>query len=495
MPALLAEPLAAIAGQMSALPTPPTGTTELAEGHLGALVGRLMPSGTWVTGARHAGAEPMLTGRSRPYDESTLRKRAHEFADHGATDLVVRAVEATVENAVKESGEKAVAYTDMFDQVYWTKKPAYAAPIGNRGNRLLAATYFGLTFVRPSNGPALAYSISWHKPASPLQDALETLHAEPRRSEWLTHEIGLHIWDRGGSGRPTLRWALRHGIPYLTLGKKATRWTRYRGPPRIHTRSRVPVFTRRDRRVMQGSPKGSRPEEVIFPAQPDKGRKEAKALRYHTGAPLPNNELRTLDQVYKTRWPSNENPIKALIAVGFDRNLDRGLTPTTSRGTDGRRGRLEARERVLRAKIDAFQPATVAQAIRQARPLFREKRKCAKQRAALEAIPDTRGARMAVGAELLCKSLMLLMYNMLLLLVGRSTIDAVRAMTPWRVYELLLGQHALVDADEHTITLEVDPVPSALDRRLQDELVRLINARELTLRGRRLRVRTRDPPG
>jgi hypothetical protein len=480
---------------MRALPNPPAGTSELADDHLGALVGRLMPSGTWVTGARHAGAEPIWTGRSRPYDESTLRKRAHEFADHGGTELVVRAVEATVANAVKESGEKAVAYTDMFDQVYWTKKPAYAAPIGNRGNRLLAATYFGLTFVRPSNSPALAYSISWHKPASPLQDALEALHAEPRRGEWLTHQIGLHIWDRGGSGRPTLRWALRHGIPYLTLDKKATHWTRYRRPPRVHTRSRVPVFTRRDSRLTRGSPRSSRPEEVIFPAKPDKGRKASKALRYHTGAPLPSNELRTLDRVYKTRWPCNENPIKALIAVGLDRNLDRGLTPTTSRGTDGRLGRLEARERVLRGKIDAFKPATISQAIREARPLLREKRRCAKQRAAITAMPITKGARMAAGAELLCKSLMLLMYNMLLLLLGRSTMDAVKAMTPWRVYQLLLGRNALVTSDEHTIALWVDPVVSALDRRLQDELVRLIDARGLSLRGRSLHLRVREPPG
>ena len=225
---------------------------ELVEAHLDALVGRLMPSGTWETGARHAGAEPIWTGRGRPYDESTLRKRAHEFADHGATERVAQAIEASVGAAVEESGAKAVAYTDMFDQVYWTKEPAYAGPIGNRGNRLLAATYFGLTFVRPSGAPALAYSVSWHKPASPLQDALEALHAEPRRSEWLTHHIDLHIWDRGGSGRPTLSWALVHGIPYLTLGKKATRWTRYRGAPRVHTRRRVPVFTRRDVRAARG---------------------------------------------------------------------------------------------------------------------------------------------------------------------------------------------------------------------------------------------------
>jgi len=453
-----------------------------------------MPLGTWETGALHAGAEPVWTGRNRPYDESTLRKRAHEFVDHGATDLVTRELEASVAAAVEESGAMAVAYTDMFDQVYWTKKPAYAGPIGNRNNRLLAATFFGITFVRPKDGPALAYSISWHKPASPLQDALEALHAAPRRSEWLSHHIDLHIWDRGGSGRPSLRWALSHRIPYLSVARKSTRWTRYRGPPQVHTRRNVPVFTRRDTLTARGAPKGAKPQQVIFPAHPDKGRASAKALRYHTGAPLPDKDLRSLDRVYKTRWPSNENAIKALIAVGFDRNLVRSLTPTTSRGVDGRQRRLEARERALHAKIEAFKSVATPETIHDARPLFREKRRCAEQRAAIEAVPATKGARMRLGAELLCKSLMLLMYNLLLLLLRRSTIAAVQAMTPWRVYQLLLGRSALVQSDNHSITLWVDPVTSASDRRLQDELVRLVNARSLSIRGRRLCVHLRGPP-
>src|SRR5262249_55428726 len=160
----------------------------------------------WVAGARHAGAEPIWTGRDRPYDESTLRKGARQLAQHGGTECLARVVEETVERAVAESGAKAVAYTDMFDQVYWTKEPSHAAPIASRGNRLLAATYFGMSFVRPENGPALAYHVSWHKPASPLQDGLEALCAAPRRAEWLTENVRLHIWDRGGSGRPTLRW-------------------------------------------------------------------------------------------------------------------------------------------------------------------------------------------------------------------------------------------------------------------------------------------------
>jgi hypothetical protein len=153
-----------------------------------------------------------------------------------------------------------VAYTDIYDQVYWTKKPSHAGPIGNRGNRLLAATYFGLTFVRPDHGPALAYSLSWHKPASPLQDALEALYAEPRRTTWMTVSIQCHIWDRGGSGQPSLRWAADRAIPYLTVSKGSTYWTRYRRPPQVHTRSKLPVFVRRDAAVARGRRKGATPQ-------------------------------------------------------------------------------------------------------------------------------------------------------------------------------------------------------------------------------------------
>jgi len=493
VPALMAEPLGELARQMAALPEPPSSDAEAIAVHLGALVGRLMPSRGWVAGERHADSEPIWTGRLRPYDESTIRKRAHELARCGGTELVARAVEASVEQAVAASGTKAVAYTDMFDQVYWTKKPAYAAPIGGLGNRLLAATYFGMTFVRVGDTAALAYHVSWHKPASPLQDALETVHGAARRADWLSRNIRLHIWDRGGSGRPTLRWALVRRIPYLTVMQGSTKWTRYRRSPRVHTRSRVPVFVRRDVAAAKGSPKGSSPQIVIYPAHPDKGRRATKALRYRTGAPLPKTDLRKLDQVYKTRWPCNENAIKALIAVGFDRNLDRHLTPTSSRGTDGRLFRLQAREHALGVKIAAFHPITVPQAIRQARPLVRQQRACAAERAKIAALPNDKGARMNDGAELLCKNLMLLVYNRLTLLLARSPVDEVRTMTPARVHELLLERGMLVCSEGRVTTLWVDPAPSPAERTLQYELVRLLDDLALSIRGRELRLRIRDP--
>jgi hypothetical protein len=474
---------------------------ERIEKHLGALVGRLMHPGGWVAGARHAGAEPIGTGRARPYDESTLRKHIRELAQHGGTDIVARAVEAQVEQAAAASGEKAVAYTDIFDQVYWTKKPAHAGPIASRGNRLLAATYFGLTFVQPAHGPTLAYHVSWHKPASPLQDALETLHAEPRRATWLTATIRRHIWDRGGSGGPTLRWALRRRIPYLTVSKKSARWTRFRRAPRVHTRKRVPVFVRRDAAVLRGlrrrtsAQRGATPQEVIFPAHPDKGRASTRALRYRTGAPLSKDELRNLDRVYKARWPSNENSIKALVAVGFDRNLDRGLTPTTSRGTDGRHARLEQREQALRDEMATCQPTTSAQFTKALARFGRKVRACNDERAAIDAIPKDKGARMPTGAEGLAKNLMLLMFNALALLLMRSPVDEVRAMSTSRVYDLLLGRSMLACLEAQQTILWIDPVPRAAERPLQEELVRLFNDQALTLRGLPLWLRMHDPPG
>jgi hypothetical protein len=500
LPALLAAPLAEIAVQMAEQAGMPSAAPRV-ESHLRALVGRVMSPGGWRAGERRSGAEPIGTGRTRPYDESTLRKHARELSRSGGTDIVARAVEASVAQAVAATGDQAVAYTDIFDQVYWTKEPAHAGPIANRGNRLLAATYFGLTFVRPTHGPVLAYHVSWHKPASPLQDALEALHAEPRRATWLTAALRRHIWDRGGSGRPTLRWALARRIPYLTVSRGSTRWTRFRRAPRVHTRGRLPVFVRRDAALLRDmgrrtvAERSVVPEEVIFPAHPEKGRTSTRALRYRTGAPLSKDELRDLDNVYKTRWPCNENPIKALIAVGFDRNLDRGLTLTPSRGTDGRQARLEQREQALRDEVAACQPTSSAQLTKALARFGHKKRACDKERTAIQTIPQDKGARMPTGAEGLVKNLMLLMYNALALLLMRSPLEQVQAMTVHHVYELLLGRTMLACLEAQQTTLWIDPITTTAERPLQDELVRLFNEQSLCLRGLPLYLRLRDSSG
>ena len=237
------------------------------------------------------------------------------------------------------------------------------------------------------------------------------------------------------------------------------------------------------------------PEQVIYPAHPDKGRASTKALRYRTGRPLTKGMLQKLDRVYKTRWPSNENAIKALVAVGFDRNLDRGLTTTTSRGTDGALARLESREQALLADVQAFAPTSLPHTRTAIRRFYREKSRCDEQRARIEATPQDKGARMPTGAEGLCKNLMLLMYNALALLLRQSPLKNVQTMSLPLVHELLFSRSMLARLDHHGTTLWIDPVPSASQRVLQQELVRLFNEQSLSLRGRPLLLRLRDPPG
>ena len=93
-PALLAEPLAQVAAEVAAASEAPheAGRIEI---QLGALSGRLMHPSGWVAGARHAGAEPIWTGRDRPYDESTLRKGARQLAQQGGTEFLAHVVEET----------------------------------------------------------------------------------------------------------------------------------------------------------------------------------------------------------------------------------------------------------------------------------------------------------------------------------------------------------------------------------------------------------------
>jgi hypothetical protein len=67
---------------------------------------------------------------------------------------------------------------------------------------------------------------------------------------------------------------------------------------------------------------------------------------------------------------------------------------------------------------------------------------------------------MPTGAELLCKNLMLLLYNWLALLLMRSPLEEVRAMTPWRVHELLLGR-SLLACLEDLDAVWVENIPDA----------------------------------
>jgi hypothetical protein len=465
---------------------------------LQALTGRLLTPGGWAGGARRAGAEPLITGRARPYGESTLRKAAREMSAHGAVGAAEEVLQAQVAEAVGK--QRVTAFTDIYDQVFWTKKPAHAAPIGALGNRVLACTYFGLTFVRPDDGPCLAFHVSWHKPATSLLAGLQALHQDEHRHAWLTVHVALHVLDRGTQGDPTLRWALGQGIPYLTLQKSSVNWRRYRNPT-CTLDSGVPVFVRLDARLKdEPVPEGSladRPVTIVFPAQPSRGLEKGRAIVYRLAGDLSNEQVLRLDEVYKARWPNNENPIKALVAVGFEANRDRTLTLTTSRGQDSALVRAEQAVEAAEAKtapLRANENKTKKEQKQYERLVSKhqEKQRAVKK---LQAAPQTMGARSDTGGEHLCKVLTLTLFNALALLLWRSPLAAVRAMTPEMVCHLVLWRPALACIEREKATLWLDAMIEPEDRGHQVELVRLFNEAQLQARGMRVALRIRDPAG
>ena len=451
---------------------------------------RVVFPGGWAAAARQAGAEPLWTGRSRVYDASTLRKAATRLEAEGGTAHVARAVWRQVEQAVAALDEPVIAHTDLFDQPFYTKRLAHAGPIGRLGNRRLAATYFGLTTVAIPRGPTLLAHLSWHKPAAPLRDALEDLFADDARLAWWQAHVRLQIVDRGANGDPVLRGMGAWAIPYLTIGhKKADLW-RFRTPT-ARTAHALPIVVRPDGRL--GGTRDDGPWEIVVPADPDDP-DATRGIRFRSAVALDGEDLRELNALYKSRWPSMENVIKALQAMGFGRNRTRTVELTTSRGTDGDLARLHDREATLLARLrDAAQEpvsganfkqvvgiATKVEAVRE------------RQRATLDAA-ELKYARPEGGAEWLGKWLHLLVHNALTLALYRSPAADVRTMTPARVFELLLGRPALTRVEPGRLTMTVDADDNADDRRHQEALVEVFN--QLGLRGPRglltIRLRAR----
>ena len=497
LPVLLAPHLTVLA---RALRGPQDGSERVArqERHLQALTGRLLTPGGWAQRARHAGAEPLVTGRARPYGESTLRKAARQMSRAGAVSAAEQVLQQQVHQAVGE--EHVTAYTDEYDQVYWTKKPAHAGPVGGLGNRVLGCTYFGLTFVRTRSGPNLGYHVSWPKPASPLIDALQALHQDERRHGWLSEHVSMHVLDRGTQGDPTLRWALSQGIPYLTLRKGSVNWRRYRHPT-CELANGVPIFVRLDERREDDAlpPVGQAqiPIKIVFPARPSEGMENGRAIVYRTAAEVSDEELRKLNDVYKARWPNNENAIKALIAVGFEANLDRTLSPTTSRGQDGVQARARRALDKLQEKLQPLQEKA-DRTRKEEGQLAKLLGKQATKRDALEklqAASASLGTRGDTGAEHLCKVLMLMLFNALAIMLWRSPLEAVRTMSPGMVCHLLLRCPAVACLERGKVTLWLEPMVEPIDGERQREVVRLLNEARLEIRGARLSLRIRDPVG
>ena len=456
---------------------------------LGAFIPRVMHSGSLAAAARHAAAEPLWTGRPRPYAESTVRQAALRLDAEGASALVANAVWKQVTVATAMADEEVIAYTDMFDQPYYTKKFAHAAPIGRLGNRLLACAYFGLTTIKIPAGPTLIAHLSWHKPASPLRDALEDLLEDDDRMAWWHRHVRMHIVDRGANGDPVLRWLWSWEVPYLTIGRKSADLWRLRAPT-LRTAHGLPITVRPDRRLDGDAEDG--PWEVIVPADADDPN-EQRGIPFRSAVRFDAAELLDLNAMYKSRWPSMENELKSLQALGFGRNRSRALELTTSRGTDGKLARLHEREASEVAEVEA-QGAAVTDGRSYARLISAavkvKKTRARQERVAREAV--AKHARVEGGAERLGKWLHLLVHNALSLALSSSPDAEVRAMTPTTVFDLLLGHSALTCLTDGQMTMWVDALAGAADRRRQLALVEALNQRDLQCRGVRVVVRVRE---
>jgi hypothetical protein len=458
------------------------------EGWLGALVPRAMCPGGWTQAARLAGAEPLVTGRVRAYDESTLRRAADRLDAAGCSARVAQAMWCQVDRAVNASGEEVIAYTDMFDQPYYTKKLAHAAPIGRLGNRLLAGVYFGVTTVALANGPTLFLHLSWHKPAAPLHDGLVDLLADPARLAWWHEHVWSHIWDRGGNGDRTLALAWAWEIPYLTISPKSADLWRFHAAT-MHAEDGRPLVFRPDPRL--GGTLEDGPWEAIVPASPDKPESE-RGIRFRSAIEFGEEELRGLTVFYKSRWPEMENQLKAVIARGFGRNRTRSLEMTTSRGVDGAVERAREQEidqlAVLKSLTEeAPSGKNITMVLKTARKIEDARRAGI---AALEGA-TLKNARTAGGSERLAKQLHLLTHNALTIALHGSDDEEVRVMDPNTVFALLLDRPAVTCIENGRLTMWVEAIGGAADRRRQAALVETFNGIGLRCRGCAVTIRMR----
>lgn len=494
-PALLGALLPRLARTMGALPGG-AGTAETLQTKLEALSGRMVFPGGLTASTRWVGGEPLVTGRGRPYDSSTLRRTFKAVARMGGTAVLEHAVEVQVERAVGDTGRTVRAHTDMVTQPLYTKALSHAGPIGALNHKLLAAVYVGVTTLRACEGPVLVYHLSWHKPASPLVDAFEDLHASPVRHAWLTAHLRLHTWDRGGNGLGLLRWAYEHPIPYLTVAHGWVYLSSQRSPL-AYLPTHQPVFVRRDVRIdpTTSVPVAHSPRVVIFPAHPEQNAACVRGLRYRVYGELTDDEMLHCDEVYKARWPEAENKFKDLKAIGFGVNRDRILVYATSRGVDGALHRLEIRDDALQSEIEALCEQSPTTSVFAKIETRLRKQDALRDRAdALRAQPLTKTVRPSTGLELLCKYLQVLLCNALALVLVRSPLNGVCALTASLVRSLLWGRTAVAEVTHGCLTLWVDPVAEARQRHLQVELLRLFNDEApLHLHGARIHLRLAHP--
>ncbi len=278
-------------------------------------------------------------------------------------------------------------------------------------------------------------------------------------------------------------------IPYLTIGRKSAEMWRFHAATMHSEHGSLLVF-RPDLRL--GGTMEDGPWEAIVSASPDDPECQ-RGICFRSAVPLAESDLRTLTVFYKSRWPSMENLIKAVLSRGFDRNRTRALEMTTSRGVDGAVERLNRRELELRSKVAQLMTErgsvenvkAVAKTVGQAR-------KAQADQIAAVANATLKHARSVGGAERLARQLHLLTHNALSLALYGSEEAAVRVMDPNTVFALLLDRPATTCIEDGKLTLWVEALDVAADRRRQVALVEVFNKLALRCRGCVVTIRLRQ---
>ena len=108
--------------------------------------------------------------------------------------MVARAVEASVEQAVADSGTKAIAYTDIFDQIYWSA-PEYqlldnVKAEDNKQDNHLAGSVYDLF---PAPKDAARPAGQWNE----MRIVAKGTHVEHwlNGKEVASYDVGSPAWD------------------------------------------------------------------------------------------------------------------------------------------------------------------------------------------------------------------------------------------------------------------------------------------------------------
>lgn len=241
-----------------------------------------------------------------------------------------------------------------------------------------------------------------------------------------------------------------------------------------------------------GGTESEGPWELIVPAHLDDP-EARRGIRFRSAVPITVEDLEGLNGVYKTRWPSMENELKALQSRGFGRNRTRSVALTTRRGTDGELARLRAKEASAHASLSSLleHPATESnvKAVIQAAQTVTASR-AAQETTEREA--SLKYARVQGGSEWLGKWLHLLTHNALALLLWNSEDESVRTMSPTLLFDLLLGRPALTCVQDQSLTMWVERSVIAGDQPRQQALADLFNKQKLRSRGRLVTIRLHE---